>query len=712
MSKQSSSFSVPEFITLLRVDPRKAYNLFVQNGKCFNSELWDEYRKLDIPALSKSQPEFSSVYEKFVALSFFAYLNENLNVAIRDCSRTIQNLRPTKQELLRNLYLILELSDNKNGWPSYTPTAIRAIKRIVQKTNLKYKAEEIRNPSKELFNTSLALLNLTIDQLLVSEFVDLFIWADFQLEKEETGWILKPKAKSRQANLFINNIVKSEIKKSFLKRESQSLISSQKHFLKNDPEWKSNEGFLGAISSKGTKVKPNTPGVTALEVRKEIFEKLKSTDPAVYNEGVMWLLWFQAEQNFHVNLRNALSEVFLPNDVVDVNQLKIPFSKDIHISIYDFFCIISCLASYASTYHDLNQSPYSNLATIKPLLYEKIKKDYPQIKESEVWVQCDSNIVLHYNDWEKYLVVKPLISFDRVDMLEMLRKVEELKAKQEEELITILDFLSNPESTLPFTPIYKLGNRYYFSFTTGMFNLNRAIYDAFVAQEIFNSYNKDEVSQKRVGVQQSNREALFRKSLRSDLSKVLTKAEAIERPGNSGEFDMVGYCKEENALLVIQVKLSNTSPFTEKRKSEWTRKHLTKAVSQIERDLEFLNSDMGVSYVFKKLKVRRESANVPKVYPLIVTDNFYADHQRIKLSNGGNVNVVSYFELKNLLMERVIDERQTTWELDRKMPIAGVIRYIEANTFWAFVGPLTKHFHDERALLSINDKQFSIRMRI
>ena len=713
MNNKSSAFNSIEFIALLKKDTIRAFKVFIEHNNYFNTEVWSEFRKINILELEKKFPASTACLEKFIVLQFFAHLHIELAKAIRLQNEAIIKMNPSREMLLKCLYLSLEVADKNNKWPTYSYDSIRAIKKIVAQIKLKDQGKSNDSPRKETFNAALLLLQLTIDQALVPEFLDIFLWADFDFKKDTSGHLLFPSTKSRQSNLYINNLIKGEIKRAFLKKESQALISKQKHFLKNDPKWKSDEGALGIVTNKNVIVTSKTPGFTSLEVEDEIFEKLRSEDPVIRNEGAMWLMWHQAEQGFHFNLRDGLSEVYMPNDVVDIHHtLKKPFSSEFDISIYDFFCITSSLISNAKLYHNLSQYPLQNIPSIKSVLYERIKKGNPSLSEKEIWKQCDANLILNFGGWEKHVNLSPVLIFDKSDMLAMFRKVEELKAKTDEELIAILDFLANPKSALPFSPVYKLGDHYHFSYVTCLFNFNRAIYDSFISNELFNSNNKSPEKQKKVGDDQNMRSKLFHESLKNDLLKFATAAKSFERPENTGDFDVLAYFKEENALLAIQVKLSNTSPMTEKRKAEWGEKHIRKGVEQIEADLKFLSSPIGMAFAVKELELKTSPPDGVKIYQMFVTDNFYCDHQTLQLSmNKKKVIVVSYFELRNLIHNKRIDDRQGKWVIDKKNPAKSIIEHIEKNTFWKFIAPLVKGAKLEKSLITLPE-EYRVYLRI
>lgn len=173
-----------------------------------------------------------------------------------------------------------------------------------------------------------------------------------------------------------------------------------------------------------------------------------------------------------------------------------------------------------------------------------------------------------------------------------------------------------------------------------------------------------------------------------------------------GEFDAIAYFEEENILMPIQVKLSNTTPHSEKRKSEWVNNRIIgEVVDQIAKDVKLLQVKMGLEFIKEQLNIATvKNLEDAVIYPLIITDNFYVDHERfVYTDDGKQVICISYFELKHLLLNINIDNRQAKWDSFKENKSASyLMSLIEENVFWDFLNPLVGGVKMTKTLTVIN----------
>ena len=248
--------------------------------------------------------------------------------------------------------------------------------------------------------------------------------------------------------------------------------------------------------------------------------------------------------------------------------------------------------------------------------------------------------------------------------------IEELKLKSDIELEKLLDFVADLNNGIPFSPIYKVGEEYFFSYRTCYIgDLNRMVYNHFITEKLYNSSGKKKGSEeaKQIGQNNESRESSFNHSIKNVISAITHYVEYGVKYNSgklSGDIDVIAYFKDENIIMPIQVKLSNTSLHTEKGKSVWIDNQIIKrGLDQVDKDLKLLSLNSGIEFIAKKLKID----DVPRlknatIYPLIITDNFYVDHERFIYSdNGKKVMCVSFFELKHLIMNINIHEKQVKW---------------------------------------------------
>lgn len=166
---------------------------------------------------------------------------------------------------------------------------------------------------------------------------------------------------------------------------------------------------------------------------------------------------------------------------------------------------------------------------------------------------------------------------------------------------------------------------------------------------------------------------------------------------------MLVYFENENLLLPIQVKLSNKTPWDERRKQQWANEKLfTDAAHQVNKDIQLLRNEAGLKFAASELGLKKK---IPveglAIYPLIVTDNFFADHKDIPYNNEReSALVVSYFELESLIHNRKVHEKQDNWEPIISGEQLAVL--LEENVFWNFIKQLVPDYHQDKSLKTIN----------
>jgi len=180
-----------------------------------------------------------------------------------------------------------------------------------------------------------------------------------------------------------------------------------------------------------------------------------------------------------------------------------------------------------------------------------------------------------------------------------------------------------------------------------------------------------------------------------------------------GDFDVIAYFEKENIILPIQVKLSNVSPRSEKRKEEWIVNRIeAKGIKQVVKDLKLLQSKSGLKFIADKLKIESE-IKAPLIYPIVVTDNFFADHLSFSYNeNDDSVICISYFELKHLLLNQKVHDKQADMKpLENSNAATRLIESIETNSFWNFLNEFADDFKYSKTLSAITD-DWKIEMKV
>ena len=736
MSKQSNNIkvSVADIIQLFQTAPEQAYEQLISSSHYFHKQpkiFWDAYMQLDHDKLSKQFPDSVDTFNQVVWLKLFYDLKEFYKTERAKNIGALIALNPDETSLTKSLFLCLELGDSSiqpTTFSNYSEESLEGIK-ILLKDILPLLKGENNNPySLELAQLSNNLIKIQVDIALLEEFLDACVWADFEMIKKDDskGFVLSlPDGKPKSENLFVLNHLKTIVKRDFKRKESHPKISEEEHFKKNDPKWKTQEGLVTVIHSSGMTITSQTPGTTSLQAEDDsMLINMSSDDPKTRDEAILKMMMLSQEQNFHHQFRQALSQIYQPNDEIDIHALHLEIKNNIFVTLYDLLCVMSCLIARADAFRYLSDLPNGGIKAVKFQLLHNLQQQHPELTPEQLHSSANSFFVQSLPEIEKQKEINAFIFVEHETILNWLKKIEELKSKSEAELNAMIDLLSGFESPLPFNALYKIDNKYYFSYTTcGRFNLNQLLYDNYISDKLFNPNNKPQKEKPLVEETQKSREIRFTNSLKELFKTVTPYVEAGLEYGDpklnydfgdlKGDFDVIAYFEKENIILPIQVKLSNVSPRSEKRKEEWIANRIeTKGITQVVKDIKLLQSKSGLKFVADKLKTESE-IKAPLIYPLIVSDNFFADHLSFPFNeNDDCVICVSYFELKHLLLNHKVHDKQADLlPLESNNAATNLIEAIETNSFWKFLNEFADNFKFSKTLSAITE-DWKIEMKV
>jgi hypothetical protein len=736
MSKRTKTNKprIADIIQLFCTFPKQGYDELISSSCYFNDRFeifWKEFEKLDLNNLIKQLPDAIDVFTKVKWLKLYHELSEFYKKERKNNIDELVNLNPDQTSLVKALFLNLELEESSaqpNDFPKYTAESLKSIKILLKDILPSLKVENKTSHTRELFELANHLIKIQVDMILLERFLDVFVWADFEMIKKENdkGFILQlPNNLAKIENLYILNELKREVQRNFKRVASHPKISEEEHFKKVDPVFKTNEGLALILHSNNMILTNKTSGTTSLQLKDDtLFTDLTSDDPKKRDEASLNLLILIQEQNFHYRFRNAISQIYDPNDEVNIHDLRLELQPNVNVSLYDLICAMSCLIARADMFRYFGEMPNGSIKTIKSnfVSYHKLKN--PELTTEYLEEFANYVIIEKLHEIENLEATITFHFFDEEIILSWLKKIDELKSKSELELKTMIDLITDINSPLPFNPLYKIEGKFYFPYATCLkVDLNRMLYDHYISDKLFNSYQKEQNEKQLIGKTQKNRETRFTNSLK-DLFKTITPyAESgleFSRTNLTnglkalnGEFDVIAYFEKENIILPIQVKLSNVSPRSEKRKKEWILQQLqTKGVAQVKKDLEFLYSDFGLKFVSDKFKTKNEIKE-PRIYPLIVSDNFFADHVSMPFNeNGECVICVSYLELEHIILNEKVHDKQTNiLPLEKNNAASQLIEMIEKNLFWDFLKPIAENFTFSQSLTAVID-DFKIEMKI
>ena len=736
MSKQSNKIkvSVADIIQLFQTAPEQAYEQLISSSYYFHKQaknFWDAYMQLDHDKLSKQFPDSVDTFNQVVWLKLFYDLNKFYKTERAKNIEELTALNPDETSLTKSLFLCLELGETSvqlTNFPNYSEESLEAIKILLREVLPLLKSENKSSYSLELVQLANNLIKIQVDMALLEEFLDAFVWADFEMIKKEDskGFVLSlPDGKPKTENLFILNHLKTFVKRDFKRKESHPQISKEEHFKKNDPKWKTQEGLVTVIHSRGITVTSQTPGTTSLQAEDDsMLTNMSTEDPKTRDEAILKMMMLSQEQNFHLQFRNALSQTYQPNDEIDIHALHLEIKSNVFVTLYELLCVMSCLIARADAFRYLSDLPNGSIKAVKFQLLHNLQQQHPELTPEQLNSSANSFFVQSLSEIEKQKDINAFVFVEHETVLNWLKKIEELKLKSESELNAMIDLLTSFDSPLPFNALYKIDSKYYFSYTTcGKFNLNQFLYDNYISDKLFNPNNKPHKEKPLVEETQKSREIRFTNSLKELFKTVTPYVEAGLEYGDpklnydfgdlKGDFDVIAYFEKENIILPIQIKLSNVSPRSEKRKEEWIANRIeTKGITQVVKDIKLLQSKSGLKFVSDKFKTKNE-IKAPLIYPLIVSDNFFADHLSFPFNeNDDCVICVSYFELKHLLLnQKVHDKQADLLSIENSNVATHLIEAIETNSFWNFLNEFADDFKFSKTLSAITD-DWKIEMKV
>lgn len=729
MSKTNSKtkkINSHELIEIFHTSAKEGYERLISSGNHTNNnshEFWELFEKEQEEIYAKN-PENEGYIEKTGKLHLFCQLLVLYQQNKLGLEKEISSINPDSKTLIQSLFLILELKGNLNI-NGYSVDSLSSIKKIYY--NLtgggQLKPENQTGYTLTLFNKLKLLVEIHDDLKITKEFMDLFLWAEFDLSQkvDSTGYLLHLcDTGVKKTNPYILNELKKSVKNAFKKSESNKLISQEKHFEQIDKTYKTNEGLATVYHSAGVTAIDQAQGMTSLQIDDSILYGMTSKDPVVSEEAKKKMLKIVLEQNFHSRLRDAFTSIYQPNDRIDLHTQKIKI-KEHYVSLYEIFAALSSIIALADRLRYVDSIEGKNIDTLKRMGYQMFSEKIPKLSEIEKISLIKESIANNYLELEK---TSPNYNLFEIGFFfEYFRKVEELKNKSDKELQEILNLFCDINNQMPFLPIYKVEGekKYYFSYKTCLnTDLNRILYDYFVSKKLFDRRRaQGELEKTKISKNSDERSSEFGNELKK-IIKNLTPfvGSDVKYPSPKsefffekifGDFDVIAYFKEENLILPIQIKLSNTTSINEFSKAEWVQNNIKiEGCKQVKKDITFIEhiSGKGLNYISHILNTGFEIPKTVNVYPLIVTDNFYSDHQRFGYNDKGDeVSCISFFEMENLIKNVKVHKKQKDfYKPNQKTNILDIIEIIEKNKFWNFIDENIDDVHLTKELQVINEE--------
>jgi hypothetical protein len=709
-----------DVINVISSNPAKAFEQLVTSGLYSKQGFWNDFKGIDLNELQASQTDITQIYflHRINGLRFFFDLKKRYEVFAKEQTGRVIALNPKPIDVLKILFLSLDLAEI--GAPhldvKYSNEAIKAIPKIYRVISTQKQEGKFSEYSIDMFNTVNQLLRIETDINRIDGFLDLYLMDDLLLlpKEEGKGYELRFISDEVKKNsLFIAEDLKSTIKRNFTRDASQVDISTQEHFAKNDEQWKTNEGFIAVYHSENMKVvSAGGKGFTSKQIDREILKALVSSDPVEQQEAQQKMMAMMLEGNFHHKHRHVLAEIYQPGDEINIHSLHIELSEGKFITLYELLAAVCSFAAISDNIRYISE--IDGLPALHRWVKSITRNAHPNYTEVELELACAANIANHLPLLEQRKEFTTFFTLSKSTLIGVLRKVEELKDKSEGELESIIDLLVSHDAGLPYNFLFKTGNQFFLAYQVcNRFNVAKDFYDFYITARLFNNnVGKSKKEYEEIGNNHKGREIQFNLSLRNLFSKLTPYVKKSVNYGNpnsesnfgelKGEIDVLAYFEKENLLIPIQVKLSNRTPWDEKRKTQWVEEKLFQsAAHQVNKDMQLLKNEAGLKFAASQLGFNRIiDADSLTIYPAVVTDNFFADHEDIPYgSENDSVLVVSYFEIMNLINQQKVHEKQGDWEAIKSGEQLVVL--LEDNVFWNFIKEFVSDYKVTKSLVAI-----------
>jgi hypothetical protein len=714
--KEPTRAELQTVVLLFATSAQNAFKQLASTNYYSYAGFWDEYKLMyeQLPETLSAEEQF--YFLKTNGLHLFYQLDLVYLKEIENVTQELLELNPTYKDLLKALFLVLDFGNDKSPIVDldYVRGTVESVKKILKSVTPQIDRNKSGKYSPELFNAGLKLLRAYSERLQLQEMADLYFRDEFVILRSQTGEGFSLKLideKAKCVNHYILNDLKTYMKREYKKGESQTRVSEQAHFQKHDENQSSDKGLTMFFHSSNMKITSQTPGIISKQVDDKIFKMLGSADAAEQQAGILEMELIRHEQHFHYNFRQALAEIYQPNDEIDIHALHIKIDDGEFLTLFELLAAAGALVAFSNTF--AYWSPMIGLSDVRRNLSSAIKINEPELNQEEILKKCDSIIACQLPDVEKHQKGELFVILSKGQLVGILSKVEELKDKSKNQLEKIIQIFSAFDNSIPYNIIYEIDHQYYFSYKTcATQTVVRDIYDYFITDRLFNTVKKTPEERKIIDEIQKGRETRFTNSLKTLFGKLTDyTADKLEFPDRErkydfgeliGDTDVVAYFEEEHLLIAMQVKLSNRPSFSEKRKLKWVEDKIEgDGTRQVSKDAILYSREVGLKFLADKIGFKKKiDSNKLIFYPLIVTDNFFVDHDMFEYSDEGcAVLCVSFFELEHLLTGIKIHPAQDTWEpvMDKKSGLY-LKQLLEENCFWSFLKDYSEKYQVSKSL--------------
>ncbi len=540
--------------------------------------------------------------------------------------------------------------------PAFNPSGAKAFIKILQliKNKKEHTNESIKR--EDVFEL-IVLWELFIQIEHLDEMEDALINGYHYLDVIDNSLVVKS---ADDGKMELNDSHKQYFRRVTLSRLSKPIVSNENQLKNNDGELKTDVGLATILISGGEITSDLPPGTTFLKV-----ENLKAEDEhgnVILPPDAISKL---SRNQINFNYRNFLQDHFIPKEEDDMNQLfvSIPEFDNEKIPVKAFLLIGGWLHALSTLY--VQDLMTSNDFSVPRLLKWYLEEN--KISDSSAHEDLNGLMVDYLASYErltkpdgKISLLDNILKFTEVEILALFKGNDDFQGLlTDKKLIELMKFMAKHNYS-GFT--FSNEKFYLMPRVLAGYDSLTEFYNHVVLKNLYRDEEdrKDEVASNHMTREKIVCDALaklFSENNLSSQSRVNFRYKAINPGDLRGEFDVIVADPKNKTILLIEVKLKNTHVDTRFQKQRWINdrilginKKKRGAIQQVSDYLKyFRQSDCGKALIKELFNI--DSVEGFEIVPLIVTDNFFVDHDKaeIPLFEGEQVAIVSFHELKMLL---------------------------------------------------------------
>jgi hypothetical protein len=531
------------------------------------------------------------------------------------------------------------------------------------------------------------MLNLGCDYQLLEEMIDCLLQTNAHIKTDTKGEHITIVLSEEDQK--INSIIahKELLKAIYNKRAAQISVSDTDYFKRIDGTYKTNEGIVSWFSSPGTILTPGNPGHVAMELPEDCWYKGddRNSPEAKKAEENSRIATFWAHQSYF--FRQHLSSNLFVREKENFKGAVLFEAEEQRLTFFDFFmCMANIVAIFTA---ERKYRPWKSWRGLAMRIQDNIEKGVAEgeIASPPSWLDI-IRFAAAYGPENKVegLHLGCFYKLSAQTLINLTNGVDDLAHLCPKQILQCFDLLADPKASFPIPLVIKAGNDYQLPVDAWSHPaVMQWLFEDFYTGYIYDTDNRKTPEEKKRGTTLAQlRESGINEDVASLLRSLTPHASASagyrlhESSGSliEGECDAIAWFPQESTLLVIQMKLSNTTKATRQKRKQWVSNKLQKdAAAQVAKDLRWFQRPESRLWLQNLFPSQSEEFTMIKpgrlnVRHLILTDNFYFDHQCVTPQVGQPVTVISLFEFAMLIRnEDVFEPLSQDWFRERLIRI-------------------------------------------